>query len=153
MGVGKRGARRRSGTGFAVLAVVGLALGAGATPLAAQETVKDAKPAPAEAPKAKRAYDPTRRVPPYFGQVGLTADQKEAIYKARGKHQAKIEDLQKQLAEAQSAMMAECESLLTGEQRNLLADKRRQASSKARGAAPTPPSATAEAKASGPSGG
>ena len=110
----------------ALASCVFLAVGALA-PLAAQDPAAptaDAKP-------ARKPYDPSRRVPPYFGQVGLSADQKESIYKARARHQEKIDALQKQLDEAKAAMMADCEALLTDAQRKLLADRRSDARQKA----------------------
>ncbi len=96
-------------------------------PLSAQDpatTKADAKP-------ARKPYDPARRVPPYFGQVGLSSDQKESIYKVRARHLEKIDALQKQLDEAKAAMMADCEALLTDAQRKLLADRRADARQKA----------------------
>ena len=43
-----------------------------------------------------------RRVPPYFGQIGLTPEQREAIYKVRKTHQDKIDVLKKQIADAEA---------------------------------------------------
>ena len=51
------------------------------------------------APAAKRTYDSSRRVPSYFGQIGLTPN--EAVYKIRGKQQARIDELEKQIDEIQ----------------------------------------------------
>jgi hypothetical protein len=58
--------------------IVSLALGLGmsaaltlaAVPLLAQEP-DAARPAPAPAVNVKRPFDPSRRVPDYFGQIGL----------------------------------------------------------------------------------
>jgi hypothetical protein len=95
-----------------------------ALPLAAQEPPA-AKPGDqVKAPAEKRANDPSRRVPPYFGQIGLTADQKEEVYKVRGKHQPRIDALQKQIAQVQAEMLTECEALLTDAQKQALTARR-----------------------------
>jgi hypothetical protein len=100
----------------------------GALPLTAQEpgsTKSAAKTAP---PTTKRTYDPSRRVPDYFGQIGLTPEQKESIYKIRAKHQQKIDELEKQIAQIHAQMLSESEALLTDTQRQLLEHRRRAAS-------------------------
>src|SRR5262245_2156032 len=53
--------------------------------------------------------DPTHRVPPGFGKLGLTAQQKEAIYKIQGKYYPRIQALEKQVEEMRSKRDAECE--------------------------------------------
>jgi hypothetical protein len=74
--------RNRSGAFLFSTAVV---LTLGSLPLLAQEP-QTAKPAtPPQAQEARPAYDPARRVPPYFAQVGLTPEQRESIYKVRGR--------------------------------------------------------------------
>ena len=101
----------------------------GTMPLTAQES-GSAKTAEKTAPPSKkRTYDPSRRVPDYFGQIGLTPEQKESIYKVRAKHQQKIDELEKQITQIQSQMLTECEALLTDTQRQLLEHRRRAASS------------------------
>lgn len=104
----------------------------GALSIGAQETTA---PKPDEkAPKAKRKYDPTRRVPTYFGDVGLTTDQKEAIYKIVAKHHTQITELEKQLAAARKEELTECETVLTDTQKQLL-EQRRRAAAEAKAAA------------------
>src|SRR5689334_12966141 len=71
-------------------------------------------------PTARRANDPSRKVPPYFGQIGLTLEQKETIYKLQGKHQAKIDELEKQIAAIETQMLEECEGVLTDAQKQML---------------------------------
>ena len=106
------------GSGFA------LALALGTLPLGAQEpTSPRSSEQPGTAP-TKRAYDPSHRVPVFFGQLGLTPEQKESIYKIRGKHQQQIDALEKQLAEIQVQTLAECEALLTDTQKQLLEHRR-----------------------------
>jgi len=78
-------------------------------------------------PKAKRTGDASRRVPDYFGEIGLTPEQRESIYKIREKHQSKISDLQKQIEAARKEEIAECETVLTDTQKELVAQRRRAA--------------------------
>jgi hypothetical protein len=95
----------------------------GGLPLIAQEAGN--APVEAKAKKAgKRTVDPTRRVPDYFGQLGLSDAQKESIYKVRAKHQPKIAALEKQLEELRGQMVVECEAVLTDAQKKLLAERR-----------------------------
>ncbi len=98
---------------------------------------------------AKKTVDPTRRVPPLFGQVGLTPEQKEEIYKIRAKHQAQIDALHKQLVQAQADQLADCEAVLTDAQKQLLT-LRREAAARARAsrhtATVTPVSSKSEEK-------
>ena len=73
-----------------------------------------------------KVAEPTtfRRVPPYFGQIGLTPDQRERVYEIRGVYQATIADLKRQIEESQAAELAECEDVLTDAQRKLLENRR-----------------------------
>jgi hypothetical protein len=104
--------------GLGVCAVVAAVL---ALPLIAQEqeTTKGS-----DAKAARKPYDPARRVPAYFGQVGLTDAQKESIYKVRAKYVDKIDALQKQLDDLNAQMMTECETVLTEPQKKLLEQRR-----------------------------
>jgi hypothetical protein len=109
---------------------------AGGLPLAAQDastTKVDTK-----AKSAKRSYDPARRVPNFFGQLGLSDAQKESIYNIQGKHMPKIDALEKQLEDLRAQMLKECESVLTGPQKQMLGERRSNAA------------ATRTKKASGP---
>jgi Spy/CpxP family protein refolding chaperone len=101
-------------------------------PLIAQESPRAKTTEKTEAPAAKR--DAARRVPRYFGQIGLTPEQRDSIYKIQSKHQSKIEALQKQINEIQSQMLSECETVLTDTQKQLL-QQRRQATGGSRKAA------------------
>jgi hypothetical protein len=92
-----------------------------ALPLVAQEPPKSETAAPA----GKRATDPSRRVPDFFGQIGLTATQKEDVYKIRAKHQKQIDALEEQIAKVRADMLAECETLLTENQKQLLTGLRK----------------------------
>ena len=107
--------------------VVGLAVVAGSFSSLAQEpSAKKSteKAAPASAPAAKKKGDPSRRVPAYFGQVGLTTEQRESIYKIRKTHQDKIDALKKQITEAEAKSLAECEAVLTDTQKKLVENLR-----------------------------
>jgi hypothetical protein len=77
---------------------------------------------------AKRTFDPTHRVPRYFGDIGLTTDQRAEIYKIQAKHMPKIQDLEKQIDELRAKMVAECETVLTDSQKQMLAARRKAAS-------------------------
>src|SRR5262245_27671611 len=97
----------------------------GGLPLSAQELGKakaDTKPN-----SARRTMDPTRRVPNYFDQLGLSEVQKESIYKIQAKHQPKIEDLEKQLVEQRAQALEECEAVLTDTQKKMLTERRTKA--------------------------
>ena len=87
----------------------------------------------AMADEAAPALTQFRRVPPYFGQIGLTPDQRERIYDVRGVQQAKIAELKRQIEELETAEMSDCESVLTDAQRKLL-ENRRDASRQKRAA-------------------
>jgi len=110
------------------------AVALGVLPLAAQEPeAAPSRPAAKAADTAapKKAADPSRRVPNYFGQVGLTTEQKEEIYRVRARHQERIDALQKQLTEARARMMTECEAVLNPSQRQML-DAQRETAAQAR---------------------
>ncbi|WP_406699687.1 hypothetical protein V5E97_12590 [Singulisphaera sp. Ch08] len=95
-----------------------------------------------EAPTAKPTSTSLRRVPTYFGQIGLTREQKDSIYQVVAKHQSRIEELKKELAEANAKMVQECETLLDDAQKKSLESRRRSAADAAK--------AKASAKASQP---
>jgi Spy/CpxP family protein refolding chaperone len=92
------------------------------------------------APKArlKKAFDPTRRVPMYFGQLGLTNEQRESIYAIQAKQMPKIEALDKQIEELRAQIMKDCEAALTPAQKELL-DRRRTGVAEARSKKAAPP--------------
>ncbi len=85
---------------------------------------------PAEKPTEsipKKKQDPARRVPPYFGQIGLTTEQRSTIYGIQGKRHEKIEALEQQIAAEKAEMLAQCEATLTETQKKLLDNLRRAA--------------------------
>jgi Spy/CpxP family protein refolding chaperone len=110
-------------------------------PLGAQEprsgSQADSK---TKAKGAKKAFDPARRVPAYFGQLGLSDEQRESIYKVQGKHMPKIDALEKQIEQVRGEMLRECEAVLTPEQKKLLEQRRAAgAESRSRKASPAKP--------------
>ncbi len=94
----------------------------GGLPLIAQEP--SASKAESKTKTVKRSSDPTRRVPRYFGQLGLTAEQRESIYQIQGKSMPKIEALEKQIEELRAQMVLDCEATLTTAQKQLLEQRR-----------------------------
>jgi hypothetical protein len=109
----------------------------GAWPLGAQEPKKaDTKPAAAPVSPARKAVDQARRVPDFFGQIGLTVDQRDEIYKIRSKHLQRIGDLEKQVAQIRAEMLGECEKLLNDTQKQLLESRRRSAAEKKKARTP-----------------
>ena len=99
-------------------------------PLIAQEPKVSQPPSKT----AKRTFDPVRRLPPYFGQIGLSAEQKEAVYKIQGTHMPKIVSLEKQIEEMRAQMLHECEGVLKAPQKQLLEQRRASgAESKSKG--------------------
>jgi hypothetical protein len=108
----------------AVLAsAAAMTVASGSLPLIAQEPGNAPAQVRVRTP-GKRVFDPTRRVPRYFGQLGLSGAQKESIYKIQAKHQPKIDELQKQLLELRAQTVKECETVLTDSQKKMLEDRR-----------------------------
>jgi len=68
-------------------------------------------------------------VPDFFGQIGLTPEQREDVYKVRGKHLVRIEELEAEIAKIRDQMQADCEAVLTDTQRQLI-DQRRKATAR-----------------------
>src|SRR4051812_5732257 len=82
--------------------------------LATAQEPKRTGPAEGSAPPTtKRPSDSSRRVPDHFGQVSLTAEQRESMYKIRAKYQDKIDTLEKQVQEVRAQVVSECEALLS----------------------------------------
>jgi hypothetical protein len=93
-------------------------------PLDAQEPKAPASETKPKLAPAKRSFDPARRVPAYFGQLGLSDEQRESIYKIQATHMPKIEALEKQIAEIRAQNLTECEGILSASQKQLLEQKR-----------------------------
>ncbi|QDV32382.1 hypothetical protein [Tautonia plasticadhaerens] len=73
---------------------------------------------------SEKTFPPYRRVPSYFGQVGLSDQQKADIYALRGRYRAELSELERQIEEMKRREMEECESVLTDSQRKLLTQLR-----------------------------
>ncbi len=106
----------------------------GTFPLMAQEAKPSPKAESTGRPAAKRPLDASRRVPPFFAQLGLTPEQREEVYTIRRKHQEKLDALTKQLADVQAEMLTECEKVLDATQKQMLETRRnaKRPASKAR---------------------
>ena len=119
--------RIRAAAAMSALTVLGLVGSIGQ--IGAQEA---ATAKPAEPVVKKR--DAARRVPDYFGQIGLTTEQRANIYGIQNKRYDKIEALEQEIATQKAEMMAECEGTLTEIQKKLLDNLRRAASEPAKSA-------------------
>jgi Spy/CpxP family protein refolding chaperone len=93
--------------------------------LAANLTAQEPKPAAATPPPAV-----SHRVPSYFGQVELTADQRSKIYALQDVQQPVIDRLKQQLEAARVKLLADSEAVLTSSQRERLATLRSSAKAK-----------------------
>jgi hypothetical protein len=72
-----------------------------------------------------------RRVPQYFGQVGISDQQRETIYAIREKYAIRQAQLEEELAGIQDKILIECEGVLTPEQKNTLIRLKGEAKAKA----------------------
>jgi len=88
----------------------------------------------APAKPARKAPDPTRRVPTHFGSLGLTAEQKEEIYAVGGKYIPQIQELQAKIESLRERMMSDCEDVLTPAQKKILGEARKAATDRRKAA-------------------
>lgn len=70
--------------------------------------------------------DPAHRLPPGYAKLGLSAEQKEAIYKVQGKYYPQIQALEKQAAALRAQREAECEAILKPAQKRMLTEQEQQ---------------------------
>lgn len=100
----------------------------------------------AEKPAAKAIKEPApvkdsptkltnarRRLPRYYGKLGLSEAQREKIYGVQDKHAVEIEKLEKQLADLKEKQEAECRKVLTAEQKKQLSESLEAAKSRSKG--------------------
>ncbi len=87
--------------------------------------------------KLEIVYTPYRRVPRYFGMIGLSSAQKEEMYSVRGRYQGQIKALEQQIEALKQQEMAACEAMLTETQASLLKNLRERRGKA--GANPVPP--------------
>ncbi len=94
---------------------------------------------PEAKPKAKSGRqappDAEHRVPPYFGALNLTEEQKESIYKIQGKYLPQIQELEKKAEDLREKRMLEVEDVLTAPQKKALAEARKAAADRRKAAA------------------
>ncbi len=98
-----------------VVSAVAVTMSFSSSPLVGQEPKNTPSETPKAAPSdtkaktgvAKRQYDRSRRVPPYFAQIGISEEQREAIYKIQSKHAPQLEALEKQLADLRAQSLTE----------------------------------------------
>ena len=79
----------------------------------------------AQSKSSKKAAEKTvtekfRRLPQYFGQLKLDAEQKEAVYKIREEIGPKIAELEAEIAKLKEDEMEQCEEVLTATQKKTL---------------------------------
>ncbi|MFK7778093.1 MAG: hypothetical protein QM501_08235 [Gimesia sp.] len=70
------------------------------------------------------------RVPPYFGKLNLTKEQRSKIYEIKAGYKSQIDSLKKQLAELSKKQNSECAGVLTASQKSDLDKFRSDAASK-----------------------
>lgn len=64
------------------------------------------------------------QLPSGWGKIGLSDEQKNKIYDIQKKHNAKVEELEKQIKEAKDKMVKERATVLTAEQKTKLREAR-----------------------------
>ena len=82
---------------------------------------KDAKTDPKVEPKGKEAKG-KGQLPQNWSQLGLTADQKDKVYKLQGKYNADIDKLDAEIKEMKAKLTKERFEILTAEQKKALED-------------------------------
>ncbi len=102
----------------AALVLAGLMIGAqvNSPSSLAQEKTAETK---AEAKVAKKAEG---RVPQYYGQVGISDEQKKKIYTIQGGYEDKIAALRKEIAALEEKRDDEVKGVLTADQQKKLAE-------------------------------
>ncbi|MFN4260395.1 MAG: hypothetical protein ACK4RK_13960 [Gemmataceae bacterium] len=77
-------------------------------------------------------------LPPYWGKLGLSVEQKQQVYQTQAKYRAKIQDLERQMEELRKQEKVELEKVLTPAQKDRL---RELILEKVPGGKSTPPAA------------
>lgn len=122
---------RRSVAAAAVGAVLLFGM-AGAVPtIAAQDAGASKTKTKAKAPDGARSM---RRVPSYFGSLGLTSEQRDDIYAVNEKYVPQIQELQNKIEGLRERMMSDCEDVLTPAQKKILAEARKTAADRRKSA-------------------
>lgn len=94
---------------------------------------------------AAKAEPGARRLPPGYGQLDLTDEQREKVYAVQEKHAAQLAKLNQEIADLRSKISSDSEAILTPAQRSQLARFRADAKSKTKPAAKAEPKAKAKA--------
>jgi hypothetical protein len=74
----------------------------------------------------KAPPDPTHRVPPGYSKLGLTDQQKEAIYKIQAKYYPQLQALEKQATALRARRETEFQGVLTPSQKQRLSQQERE---------------------------
>jgi hypothetical protein len=126
--------------------VAGLALALG-TQVSVEPTIGQEKAAEKEkAAPAKVAKKPRGRLPQYYGQVGISSKQRDAIYAVQAVYGKQIGELQKQVDALKKKQNSEVAAVLTPEQKEkldtlLVAAKKRAEDRRSKSKKKTAPSA------------
>ena len=99
-----------------VAASLALALG---TQLSVESTVGQEKAASKPAP-AKVAKKPSGRLPPHYGKLGISGEQRKKIYGIQNGYKTQIADLQKQIDALKAKQNTEVAAVLTPDQKKKL---------------------------------
>ncbi len=94
---------------------------------------------------AAKAEPAARRLPPGYGQLELTDDQREKVYAVQEKHAAQLAKLNQDIADLRAKISSESEAVLTPAQRSQLARNRAETKSKTKAATKEEPKAKAKA--------
>lgn len=100
------------------------------------EAAEDDEPEAKPKAKSGRQAPPNaeHRVPPYFGALNLTEEQKESIYKIQGEYLPQIQELEKKAEALREKRMAEIEGVLTAPQKKALTEARKAAADRRKAA-------------------
>lgn len=86
-----------------------------------QETAESTKKAASTSATKK----PRGRLPAYYGQVGLSGEQRDRIYGIQATYRTQIDELQKQIDSLKEKEVSEIVAVLTPEQKKKAAEARR----------------------------
>ena len=103
-----------------MIAVAGIALALGSQ-ISIDTTIGQEKAAEKEkAAPAKVAKKPSGRLPQYYGQVGISSEQRQKIYDVQASYGKQIGELQKQIDALTTKRDGEVAAVLTSEQKKKL---------------------------------
>ncbi|MBI1324420.1 hypothetical protein GC170_14720 [bacterium] len=94
---------------------------------------------------AAKAEPAPRRLPPGYGQLELSDEQREKVYAVQEKHAAQLAKLNQDIADLRAKISSESEAILTPAQRNQLARFRAEGKSKTKAAPKDEPKAKSKA--------